>query len=332
MRPDLPRRSILGLALLFASGAATARAEQPAADPLGWFGELAGSCWVGSDASGRPTERQCYRRQYGRFVRGTIEISAASASGERAFAGDSLFVWNAEGARIDYDFWASSGGFGRGTARWEGAQLVFPPADGGEPDRPRLRARWERLDAGAFRVLRERAEGDHWRALPAVTYRRDGEAGEAPARAEPPAPGGPLAAFAFLADSCWVGTFANGRTRDENCFEWTLGGQFLRSRHRVVNGEEPYEGETLFGHDPRAGRAFFVYWNSAGGVIRGFATPGAAGIDFPDERVEMGGESFTLRSSWRREGDDRFTALTEREQDGVWSPMLRIEFVRAVSR
>ncbi len=63
----------------------------------------------------------------------------------------------------------------------------------------------------------------------------------------------PLAPLAWLAGSCWTGTFADGRTKDFVCYEWTLEGKFLRSRHHVVGGGRPYSGETLFSFD-RGGR------------------------------------------------------------------------------
>jgi hypothetical protein len=58
-------------------------AQAPAADPLaflGWMKDLAGACWEGRDAQGRLTDRQCYELQFGRFLRGTIEIGAVSLS------------------------------------------------------------------------------------------------------------------------------------------------------------------------------------------------------------------------------------------------------------
>ena len=31
---------------------------------------------------------------------------------------------------------------------------------------------------------------------------------------------------------------ADGKTRDFICYEWMLGGKFLRSRHRVIGGAD----------------------------------------------------------------------------------------------
>ena len=48
------------------------------------------------------------------------------------------------------------------------------------------------------------------------------------ARAEPSAHFAPQA---FLAGSCWRGTFPDGKRTDEHCYEWVYAGQFLRDRH-----------------------------------------------------------------------------------------------------
>ena len=122
----------------------------------------------------------------------------------------------------------------------------------------------------------------------------------------------PLEPLAWLAGSCWTGTFADGKTRDFVCYEWMLGGKFLRSRHRVLGGEGPYSGETILGRNPTTGRLEFTYFNSPGGVIRGEIEPATDGLRFPSERVEMGGRPYELRSIWRRDGDDRYVAVTER--------------------
>lgn len=139
----------------------------------------------------------------------------------------------------------------------------------------------------------------------------------------------PLAPLAWLAGSCWTGTFADGKTHDFVCYDWMLGGKFLRSRHRVIGGEGPYSGETILARNPTSGRLEFTYFNSPGGIIRGEIEPTADGLLFPSEKVEMGGRPFELRSVWRREGDDRYVAVTERLEEGTWRPFMTISFVRS---
>jgi hypothetical protein len=322
---SISRMSVLFTLALGALSTAPASPDETA--PFGWFGELAGACWSGTDAAGKPTDRQCYSKQYG-FVRGTIELFAGSATGRDAAAGDSLFAWDSATGEIRYDSWSSLGALGTGTARYEGARLLFPQAGRSEPEEGWLRTAWERVDADSFRVVQERLEGGVWRPSLSVVYRRDAKAPAPPPSSAPPEHGGPLEPFSFLAGSCWLGTFADGKTKDENCFEWTLDGRFLRSRHKVIGGKKPYEGETLYAFDPKHGKPGFVYWNSAGSVMRGDAEPVGDTVDFPVEKVSMNGESFEIKSAWRLSRPDRFSAVTSRRVGEEWQELFRIEFVR----
>lgn len=144
--------------------------------------------------------------------------------------------------------------------------------------------------------------------------------------ADPPA--GRLAPLAWLAGSCWTGTFADGATKDLACYEWMLGGQFLRSRHRVIGGKAPYAGETVLGRNAATGALEYTYFSSAGGVMRGDIVPVQDGLSFPPDTMEMGGTTFEVRSAWKRQGADRYVATSERLQDGVWKLFMTIEFVR----
>jgi hypothetical protein len=149
------------------------------------------------------------------------------------------------------------------------------------------------------------------------------------AAADAESTGDGLAPLAWLAGSCWTGTFADGKTRDVVCYEWMLDGKFLRSRHRVVDGEGPYSGETILARNPTTGALEFYYFNSAGGIVRGEIEPAAEGLRFPREIVEIRGERFELRSVWSRPTEDRYVAATEKLVDGEWRPFMTIEFVRS---
>jgi len=307
-----------------------AAADAPPVSPLapfGWLAELAGSCWTGTDAEGRTTDRQCYSIQYDRFLRGTIEIFAGGASSEPAFEGDSVFAWDSTLGRVVYTYWGGTGQIGRAEAYFDLDRLIFPAAAGSDRDSHPPRSVWERLDADSFRVTRERRAGDRWRAEAVVGYRRDAAAPVTGASG--PAADSPLAVLDWLAGSCWMGTFADGRTRDHVCYDWRYGGTWLRSRHRVLDGAGPYEGETWIGWNSATGQIEFSYFNSPGGVVRGAIEPTADGLAFPDETVEMRGRTTTLRSRWTRDGADRYVAITEKLADGEWQPMMRIEFVRS---
>jgi hypothetical protein len=149
-----------------------------------------------------------------------------------------------------------------------------------------------------------------------------------PPAAPPASPAAALAPLEWLAGSCWNGTFSDGKTRDFVCYEWMLGGQFLRSRHRSSRGDRPYLGETIFGRGPAGAGLAFTYFNSDGETLRGAIVPTAEGFAFPEESVDAGGKSLRLRSVWRRSGPDRYLAVTERLDGDLWRPMMTIDFVR----
>jgi len=151
----------------------------------------------------------------------------------------------------------------------------------------------------------------------------------APAPAGSGAPqGDPLAGLAFLADSCFMGTFADGRTKDLVCYEPILGGRFMRSRHRVIGGPGPYSGETLLARNQVTGTLEFTYYNSAGGILRGAIVPTGDGLLFPSEKVEMQGAPAELRSVWRWKEGGGYVATSEKLDGGAWKPFMTIDFVR----
>lgn len=115
-----------------------------------------------------------------------------------------------------------------------------------------------------------------------------------------------LEPMAFLVGHCWRGEFATG-ARDTHCFEPAYGGHYVRDRHEVTGGREPYGGETLYHFDPAAGRVAYTYWNSRGGVSRGSMTPRAGLLDFGDE-VHRGADGREQRIStrWRRIDDNSY--------------------------
>jgi hypothetical protein len=143
----------------------------------------------------------------------------------------------------------------------------------------------------------------------------------------PPSAEDPLAPFAFLADSCFLGTFADGKTQDLVCYSWMLDKKFLRSRHRVVGGTGPYAGETILGRNQATGKLEYTYYNTLGGILRGEIVPTADGLSFPPQRVEMQGAAHEVRSAWRKT-DTGYVASSERNENGEWKPFMQVSFAR----
>jgi hypothetical protein len=161
------------LALVLAALSAASEAAAPA-DPLarfGWLRDLAGACWSGTYDGGKTSDTQCYELQWGRFVRGTIRLSGEhQGRSVPELRGDSVFAWSAKKERVVYTNWSSDGGYGGGEMLVAGEALLFPdpPREG----RPETRTRWTRLGPDAFQVVREAREGEGWKPLLTVVYRR----------------------------------------------------------------------------------------------------------------------------------------------------------------
>jgi len=168
------RSSLLVSALALAPGLAPAQGSAPdGLAPFGWFASLAGSCWKGAAPDGKSSDTQCYEAQFGRFIAGTITITAAGAEGTRPLSeGRALFAWNATAKHIVFWYWSSGGAYGVGEGFVEGERLRWPQPSREDPKKVTLRSMWTRIDANAYKVAREKLEGKTWKEEFAVTYRR----------------------------------------------------------------------------------------------------------------------------------------------------------------
>lgn len=149
-----------------------ALAQANPADPLeylGWMKDLAGACWQGTDAEGRATDRQCYEVQFGRFLRGTIEIGTIDNK-PPGFRGDSLFHRDPKTGRIAIVLWASNGLVNLSEAVVDGGAIrfVLPLVEG----RPEVRTSWTRQGPESFTVARETRYGEAWTTTMTVAYRK----------------------------------------------------------------------------------------------------------------------------------------------------------------
>ena len=133
---------------------------------------------------------------------------------------------------------------------------------------------------------------------------------------------------AFLAGSCWKGTFPDGKRTDEHCFEWVYGGQYLRDRHVVTGGAKPYAGETLYYFDAPSKSVQYLYINVLGGASRGSVLSRDGVLEFPEDKYSDGKQEQTYRSSWKRDGDDAYFVLTEVRAGDGWKEAWRIRMER----
>jgi hypothetical protein len=133
--------------------------------------------------------------------------------------------------------------------------------------------------------------------------------------------------LAFLVGSCWIGTFPDGKRTDEHCFEWVFDRAFVRDRHVVRGDETPYEGESLFWWNAKAGRLAFWYWNSQGGVSEGSADVTSEGLVFP-ERYTTDSGVVDMKAVWTRTGPDGYRVRQTVQQGDEWKTLWTMDLKR----
>ncbi|HZX91089.1 MAG TPA: hypothetical protein VFE67_10625 [Rudaea sp.] len=132
----------------------------------------------------------------------------------------------------------------------------------------------------------------------------------------------------FLVGHCWAGDLPREMGRDTHCFEAMYGSHFIRDKH-VVHGKNPdYLGETVYAFDPKQQHIVFWYWSSDGDMDSGSVEPVADGLNFPERHLTQP-KDLTMRTHWKRIGEDRYEALNERRTgDGPWQVEWKVEYVR----
>ena len=131
----------------------------------------------------------------------------------------------------------------------------------------------------------------------------------------------------FLAGSCWVGTFPDGKATDEHCFDWVFDRKFLRDRHVVHGGLQPYQGETIYGMDPVAKQLSFWYWNSDGDMMIGRVEYTPEGIVFPARYTTPKGD-VEIKAVWTRAGSDAYRVVNSQRDGADWKPLWSMELRR----
>lgn len=138
----------------------------------------------------------------------------------------------------------------------------------------------------------------------------------------------PLQPLDFLVDHCWAGDFPNGLGRDTHCFEPMFGGKFVRDKHTLHGKNGDYLGETIYAFDPEKKQILYWYFSSDGDMDSSSVLPVADGFEFPERHLTQP-KDLTLRTRWKRSGDDRYTALNERKSsDGTWQTAWKVDYVR----
>ena len=144
---------------------APATAAVPAGH-FGWLPELAGSCWTARRPDGERIT-QCYRIEFDRFIRRSIETSGAAP-----MRAESVAVWVGECSEVQFYQWGSSGTPGLITARLDGDRLIYTNPV------PMLRQRhiMTRPRGGSFQMIEQTQATGGWVDVSTLRYVRSGRA------------------------------------------------------------------------------------------------------------------------------------------------------------
>lgn len=132
----------------------------------------------------------------------------------------------------------------------------------------------------------------------------------------------PYEPLAFLVGHCWQGTFKGSDRTDVHCFSRIYAGKFLRDEHTVrrADGHAELSGESVYLWDSAAKELQYVYFEDTGGFTRGTVTAEKDALVFPPSSYIDNGRSMSIRSRWRRTGEDAYDVVTEFEVQGRWVP------------
>ncbi|HYD89074.1 MAG TPA: hypothetical protein VEA80_16475 [Vitreimonas sp.] len=285
-----------GAAVLLLCASAAPAAGQTA-NRLGWLSALAGSCYQGRDAAGAVVDRQCFRDQYGHFLRASITRSAN-------FRGESVMGYSRDRHRLEIYAWTNDGSTAILTPTYENEQLVFSAAD---TDGVPTRSVWRRAGDG-FQVAEQRRQGDAWTDASVVTFRRDGAA-PTPYSARRGAidDGSGFEWLDRIAGRCFIQAEPSRDPNNRGCFAF----QYPRVlRQTWYAGGAGSTGEAVMVRSADGGIRFF-HWNSQGGFGVGeSAFDGRFLVSMTDTADRE--RSVLFRSS------RGFTIENQRRQNGRW--------------
>ncbi len=138
-----------------------------------------------------------------------------------------------------------------------------------------------------------------------------------------------MAPLAFLAASCWRGTFPDGRQTDTHCFSPIYSGSYMQDRHVVLGAPASYSGVTLYRRGYMTSNVSFTYRASDGSVTNGSVVPIEGGLSFPEVHRAADGTESQIRTTWLRDGPDAYNVRSEMQQrGGDWRTMFNMRMVR----
>ncbi|HET8725756.1 MAG TPA: hypothetical protein VFM53_16285 [Anaeromyxobacteraceae bacterium] len=173
MRPAALAVLLLALALLPSPAAPQARSGIPVVplDRYQWLGELAGSCWRGTNADGKELETQCYSVQWDRLLRATTRTRIPRGEKVSILEGEMVIAWNLKSGQYDVVQWNADGRLVVSEATLYKGVFRFWTREKDGSD-PKERTIWRRYGKDRFEVTLERRDGDRWHTVKTTTYDR----------------------------------------------------------------------------------------------------------------------------------------------------------------
>ena len=136
--------------------------------------------------------------------------------------------------------------------------------------------------------------------------------------------------FEFLVGHCWTGTFPNGKATDTHCYDWMLGREFIRDRHRVKSEGPDYTGEAVYYFDGATKTVKYRYWNSDGGLSDGAFKADGAVTRVPEDLYRgKDGKVQKFQADIERLSDTQYRKRTRFWDGKTWKDAGSITFTRA---
>ncbi|MBC7768958.1 MAG: hypothetical protein H7124_09235 [Phycisphaerales bacterium] len=242
---------VRGAALaIVAISAGALPASAQTANRLGWLGELSGSCYQGVNAAGAVVDRQCFRDQFGHFLRASITRGSN-------YRGESVMGFSNDRRRLEVYAWTNGGETAILTPTFVSDELVFA---GENANGVATRAVWRRGGEGAFQVADQQRTDGAWADATVTTYRRDGAAAAAfSAGSSIGAAGSGFGWLDQIAGRCYLQVEPRNDPNSRGCFAF---------QYRNVLRQTWYAGgavgEAVLVRHPASGGIAFFHWDARG--------------------------------------------------------------------
>ena len=130
---------------------------------------LVGACWVGTFPDGKATDEKCFEWMFDRkFIRERHVVKGA----KKPYSGETIFAWDPGQKQVVFTYLNSLGGLSTGKAEFEAEGIVFPETHVTAKGTLEMKAIWKRLGPDSYQYVQWQKEGDQWKTLWSIDFRR----------------------------------------------------------------------------------------------------------------------------------------------------------------